>query len=55
MKRLFGTDGIRAVAGSPPLDPETVRRFGKALGEVLRPAGGGAFHGSSSELFSQSC
>jgi phosphoglucosamine mutase len=40
MKRLFGTDGIRAVAGTPPLDPETVRRFGKALGEVLRPAGG---------------
>ena len=36
MKRLFGTDGIRAVAGEPPLDPATVRRFGAALAEVLR-------------------
>ena len=35
MKRLFGTDGIRAVAGEPPLDPSTVRRFGAALAEVL--------------------
>jgi phosphoglucosamine mutase len=40
LKRLFGTDGIRAVAGTPPLDPETVRRFGSALGEVLRTANG---------------
>ena len=24
MKRLFGTDGIRAVAGAPPLDPPQV-------------------------------
>ena len=31
MKRLFGTDGIRAVAGEAPLDPPTVRRFGAAL------------------------
>ncbi len=36
MKRLFGTDGIRGVAGQPPLDPATVRRFGVALAEVLR-------------------
>ena len=36
MKRLFGTDGIRAVAGEPPLDPPTVRRFGVALAEVLQ-------------------
>jgi phosphoglucosamine mutase len=35
MKRLFGTDGIRGVAGEPPLDPASVRRFGAALGEVL--------------------
>src|SRR5262245_34643114 len=35
MKRLFGTDGIRAVAGSPPLDPPTVRKFGLALARVL--------------------
>ncbi len=39
MKRLFGTDGIRAVAGEPPLDPATVRRFGVALGQVLLDGG----------------
>lgn len=38
MKRLFGTDGIRGVAGTPPLDPPSVRRFGFALGEVLAGA-----------------
>lgn len=32
-KRLFGTDGIRGVAGNPPLDPQTVFCFGAALGE----------------------
>jgi len=36
MKRLFGTDGIRAVAGEPPLDPPTVRKFGVALADVLK-------------------
>ena len=35
MKRLFGTYGIRAVAGQPPLDRPTVRKFGAALAEVL--------------------
>lgn len=35
-KRLFGTDGIRAVAGEPPLDPAGVRKFGAALAEVLQ-------------------
>jgi len=35
MKRLFGTDGIRGVAGDPPLDPATVRVFGVALAETL--------------------
>ncbi len=35
MKRLFGTDGIRGVAGEPPLDSATVRRFGAALAETL--------------------
>ena len=35
MKRLFGTDGIRAVAGTPPLDPRSVRKFGLALADVL--------------------
>lgn len=35
MKKLFGTDGIRAVAGEYPLDRPTVLRFGAALAEVL--------------------
>jgi phosphoglucosamine mutase len=33
--RLFGTDGIRAKAGTPPLDPPTVRRIGAALVRAL--------------------
>jgi phosphoglucosamine mutase len=32
---LFGTDGIRGVAGKPPLDSETIRRIGAALVQVL--------------------
>ncbi|HWC95906.1 MAG TPA: phosphoglucosamine mutase [Candidatus Sulfopaludibacter sp.] len=32
-KQLFGTDGIRGVAGEYPLDPQTVYAFGCALGE----------------------
>ena len=32
-KQLFGTDGIRGVAGEYPLDPETIHAFGVALGE----------------------
>lgn len=32
-RRLFGTDGIRGVAGQAPLDPQTVYAFGTALGE----------------------
>ena len=40
MKRLFGTDGIRGVAGEAPLDPSTARKFGRALAEVIeRPPG----------------
>jgi len=35
MKQLFGTDGIRAVAGDYPLDAPTVRVFGRALARVL--------------------
>lgn len=34
-KQLFGTDGIRGVAGEYPLDPSTVFAFGCALGEDL--------------------
>ena len=32
-KQLFGTDGIRGVAGEYPLDPATIYAFGVALGE----------------------
>jgi len=32
-RTLFGTDGIRGVAGEYPLDPKTVFAFGRALGE----------------------
>ncbi|MDA1313175.1 MAG: phosphoglucosamine mutase [Acidobacteria bacterium] len=35
-KQLFGTDGIRGVAGEPPLDDRTVFAVGLALGESLR-------------------
>lgn len=31
-RKLFGTDGIRGVAGEPPLDPATVHAVGAALG-----------------------
>jgi phosphoglucosamine mutase len=34
-KRLFGTDGIRGVAGEPPLDQRTVHALGRALGKDL--------------------
>ncbi|MDQ6675745.1 MAG: phosphoglucosamine mutase [Acidobacteriota bacterium] len=34
-KQLFGTDGIRGVAGEPPLDPRTVYACGLALGADL--------------------
>jgi phosphoglucosamine mutase len=34
-KQLFGTDGIRGVAGEPPLDPATVYACGLALGKDL--------------------
>jgi phosphoglucosamine mutase len=34
-KRLFGTDGIRGVAGEPPLDAQTVTALGRALGKDL--------------------
>src|SRR5215471_11050542 len=32
-KELFGTDGIRGVAGEYPLDPATIYAFGIALGD----------------------
>ncbi|NYF77877.1 phosphoglucosamine mutase [Granulicella arctica] len=38
MKKLFGTDGIRAVAGQSPLDPATVYAVGVALAHHLGTA-----------------
>ncbi|WP_353071893.1 phosphoglucosamine mutase [Tunturiibacter gelidiferens] len=35
MKKLFGTDGIRAVAGQSPLDGTTVYAIGLALAHIL--------------------
>lgn len=35
MTKLFGTDGVRGVAGHPPLDDTTVARLGAALVQVL--------------------
>lgn len=37
--KLFGTDGIRGTAGSPPLDPETVARVGAALVRAIDASG----------------
>ncbi len=34
-RKYFGTDGIRGVAGSSPLDPETLVRLGKAVAHVF--------------------
>jgi phosphoglucosamine mutase len=39
MRKLFGTDGIRAVAGEPPLDKRTIRAVGEALAARLSQAG----------------
>lgn len=43
MRQLFGTDGIRGVAGEYPLDHKTVFAIGRALGQRLadrkKPAG----------------
>ena len=35
MRKLFGTDGIRAVAGESPLDPRTIYAVGQALARKL--------------------
>jgi phosphoglucosamine mutase len=36
MKKLFGTDGMRGVAGDYPLDPPTIHALGRALIALLR-------------------
>jgi phosphoglucosamine mutase len=38
-KQLFGTDGIRGVAGEPPLDRRTVHAVGLALGKDMKDRG----------------
>jgi phosphoglucosamine mutase len=40
MRQLFGTDGIRAVAGEAPLDARTIHAVGMALARRLGTAGG---------------
>ena len=35
MRKLFGTDGIRAVAGEAPLDAKTIYAVGLALAHQL--------------------
>src|SRR4051812_6009337 len=35
-RKLFGTDGIRGIAGESPLDPRTIYATGLALGHSLR-------------------
>ncbi|HUI84365.1 MAG TPA: phosphoglucosamine mutase [Candidatus Binatia bacterium] len=42
MRQLFGTDGIRAVAGEYPLDARTVFAVGRALGQRLSARDGAA-------------
>jgi phosphoglucosamine mutase len=39
MRKLFGTDGIRAVAGKAPLDSKTIYAVGSALATRLSTAG----------------
>jgi phosphoglucosamine mutase len=41
-KQLFGTDGIRGVPGTPPLDDATLYATGRALGAYLRREHGAA-------------
>jgi phosphoglucosamine mutase len=39
IRKLFGTDGIRAIAGQAPLDPTTIYSVGLALAHSLRKTG----------------
>jgi phosphoglucosamine mutase len=41
MKKLFGTDGIRGIAGQPPLDPATINAVGLAIAHHLAPGAPG--------------
>jgi phosphoglucosamine mutase len=40
-RKLFGTDGIRGIAGEYPLDPATIYATGLALGHSLRKSAAG--------------
>jgi phosphoglucosamine mutase len=51
-RKLFGTDGIRSIAGQAPLDPKTIYGVGLALAHSLRKTG--APTGRSSPTESQS-
>lgn len=39
-RQYFGTDGIRGVAGTSPLDPETLVRLGRAIAHIFLRQGG---------------
>jgi phosphoglucosamine mutase len=41
-KELFGTDGIRGIPGTPPLDDQTLYATGRGLGGTLRKEHGSA-------------
>jgi phosphoglucosamine mutase len=41
-KKLFGTDGIRGIPGTPPLDDQTLYATGRGLGDTLRKRHGSA-------------
>jgi len=41
-KELFGTDGIRGVPGTPPLDDATLYAAGRSLGAYLKREHGAA-------------
>jgi phosphoglucosamine mutase len=41
-KELFGTDGIRGIPGTPPLDDQTLYATGRGLGETLKKEHGSA-------------
>jgi phosphoglucosamine mutase len=38
-RRLFGTDGIRAVANQEPMTPEAILRLGRAVGRYFQTSG----------------
>jgi phosphoglucosamine mutase len=49
-KQLFGTDGIRGVAGEPPMDARTAHALGVALGRWARQSAPGHLPGNPAEL-----